>query len=57
MESTLAPASGSPATLVAIIRAARLTGDRYLEEVARQALREQFGIRVYFDDGKDSDCE
>jgi hypothetical protein len=36
----------SPATLVAIVRAAHLTGDRDLERAARQRLREEFGMRV-----------
>jgi hypothetical protein len=37
-----------PATLVAIARAAHLTGDRHLERAARRLLREQHGIEVTF---------
>lgn len=38
----------SPASLVAIVRAARLAGDRDLERVARQELRSRFGMDVTF---------
>lgn len=38
----------SPSSLVAIVRAARLAGDRELERVARQELRNRFGMDVTF---------
>jgi hypothetical protein len=38
--------SDSPATLVAIIAAARRAGDRELEREARRRLEEQFGMRL-----------
>lgn len=41
--------SDSPATLVAIARAARLCGDRELERHAKQQLRERFGITIKFE--------
>jgi hypothetical protein len=37
-----------PATLVAIARAARLTGDRDLERAARRLLRDDHGIELTF---------
>jgi hypothetical protein len=40
--------SDSPATLVAIIVAARRAGDRELEREARQQLEERFGVRLTF---------
>jgi len=40
--------NSSPASLVAIARAARLAGDRDLERAARQQLAALFGIRVVF---------
>jgi hypothetical protein len=39
----------SPAELVAIIRAARLAGDKRLERNARRELKEQFRISLSFD--------
>ena len=39
----------SPASLVAIIRAARVTGDRELERAAKQELRQRFGMSVSFE--------
>jgi hypothetical protein len=41
-------ASESPATLVAIIVAARRAGDRELERDARRCLEERFGVRLTF---------
>jgi hypothetical protein len=38
----------SPAALVAIARAAHVTGDRDLERAARNALIDQWGIRIVF---------
>lgn len=38
----------SPAALVAIIRAARMAGDRDLEKAAKQELSERFGIKLTF---------
>jgi hypothetical protein len=38
----------SPATLVAIIVAARRTGDRELEREARRQLEERFGAKLSF---------
>lgn len=40
--------SESPASLVAILRAAHLTGDRELEAAARSQLKDQFGMDVVF---------
>lgn len=57
MATTIEPGTGSPAALVAIVRAARLTGDLYLEEVARRELRDRYGIRVYFDEQPEGDRE
>ena len=39
---------GSPAYLVAIARAARLTGDRLVETEARRRLRYEWGIDITF---------
>lgn len=44
-----ASCTDSPATLVAILRAARICGDRDLEREAKRELLERFGIRVTFD--------
>ena len=38
----------APQTLVAIVRAARLSGDRDLERAARRDLRDRFGIELTF---------
>ena len=38
----------SPASLVAIIRAARMAGDRELERAARRELSERHGIDLTF---------
>ena len=38
----------SPATLVAIIVAARRAGDRELERETRRKLEERFGVKVNF---------
>lgn len=38
----------SPAALVAIIRAARMAGDKDLERAAKQELSERFGIKLTF---------
>ncbi len=38
----------APPALLAIMRAARLAGDRTLERAARQELAERFGITVTF---------
>ena len=38
----------SPATLVAIAKAAHLTGDRDLERAARKQLEDRHGIRIRF---------
>jgi hypothetical protein len=40
--------SDSPASLVAIARAARLCGDRELERAAKRELKERFGIELTF---------
>ena len=40
--------SESPATLVAIIVAARRAGDRELEREARHKLQERFGVKLSF---------
>jgi len=42
------PPSDSPATLVAIIVAARKTGDRELERGARHRLEQDHGVRLVF---------
>jgi len=41
-------ADESPATLVAIIIAARRAGDRELEREAREQLKERFGVNLQF---------
>lgn len=46
MEERHPSCAGSPAALVAIIRAAKLTGDRDLEQAARRELRERFKIEL-----------
>ena len=38
----------SPATLVAIVVAARRSGDRELERMSRQCLEEDFGLKLVF---------
>jgi|WetSurMetagenome_2_1015567.scaffolds.fasta_scaffold247081_1 hypothetical protein len=43
-----APLSTSPATLVAILVAARKAGDRELERYARQELEREHAIRLTF---------
>ncbi len=40
--------NGSPATLVAIIVAARRAGDRELERESRRQLQERFGVKLNF---------
>jgi len=40
-----------PATLVAIIVAARRAGDRELERSARQQLQSRFGVKLTFTQG------
>lgn len=40
--------NNSPAELVAIIRAARLAGDRELERTAKRELHARFGITLKF---------
>jgi hypothetical protein len=42
--STNLPDANSLATLIAIVRAAYLTGDRALERTTRRELRERYGI-------------
>jgi hypothetical protein len=41
-------ANDSPATLVAIIVAARRAGDRELERESRRRLRQRFGVNLIF---------
>ena len=41
-------ANDSPATLVAIIVAARRAGDRELERELRHRLRQRFGVKLIF---------
>ena len=41
-------ASNSPAELVAIIRAARMSSDRELERSAKRELADRFGITLKF---------
>jgi hypothetical protein len=41
--------TSSPAALVAIARAAYLTGDRELERTAKRQLQDEFGIHLRFD--------
>ena len=43
----------SPATLVAIIVAARRAGDRELERDARQKLLDRYGVRLSFSQAAD----
>jgi hypothetical protein len=38
----------SPAALVAIIRAAKIAGDKELEKAGKQELSERFGIKLTF---------
>jgi len=52
--SATSETTDSPAALVAIARAARLAGDRYLERAARQQLQERYGIRLVFDRRKEA---
>ena len=40
--------SGTPAALVAIIQAARRTGDRETERAAKTELSKRFGIKLVF---------
>ena len=42
------PRTDSPATLVAIIVAARKTGDRDLEREMRQRLENRYGVKLVF---------
>ena len=49
-------ANDSPATLVAIIVAARRAGDRELERESRRRLRQRFGVNLIFV-GTDEDYE
>lgn len=42
------PFNNSPTELVAIIRAARMSGDRELERSAKRDLVERFGIKLTF---------
>jgi hypothetical protein len=42
------PKADSPATIVAILVAARRTGDRELERDMRQQLSQRFGITISF---------
>jgi hypothetical protein len=46
----------SPASLVAIARAARLCGDRELERAAKRELRERFGIELSFSKKKPNEA-
>jgi hypothetical protein len=39
---------GAPPALLAIIRAARMAGDRDLERAARKELAEKYGIELMF---------
>jgi hypothetical protein len=43
-----APELTDPPALLAVARAARLSGDRGLERAARRLLRERYGIEVFF---------
>ena len=49
MKTNETKCADSPAALVAIVRAARLSGDRDLEREARRELAERFGIRLSFE--------
>ena len=42
------PDRGSPASLVAIVVGARRAGDRELERLMRDELRQRYGIRLSF---------
>ncbi len=44
----------SPATLVAIVVAAKRAGDRELEREARRLLSERFGVKVTFEANRPS---
>ena len=48
MPQTETPATESPSTLVAIIVAARLAGDRELESEMRRRLRNEHGVTLQF---------
>jgi hypothetical protein len=48
MLADIPPPLTHPPTLLAIIRAARLTGDAELELEARRLLREEHGIEIVF---------
>lgn len=48
MSPTYPPAADSPATLVAIIVAARRAGDRELERESRHKLAERHGVSLSF---------
>jgi hypothetical protein len=48
MDSARSIDRGSPATLVAIIVAARRAGDRELEREARHELQSRFGVKLHF---------
>jgi hypothetical protein len=50
-------AGESPATLVAIIVAARRAGDRELERDARRQLEERFRVKLSFVRDRDGDGE
>jgi hypothetical protein len=41
-----APRPSNPSALLAIVLAARRTGDRLLEQVARRELQDRHGVRV-----------
>lgn len=51
------PLTNSPATLVAIIVAARRAGDRELEREARRRLEERFGVKLSFARTPDTKAE
>lgn len=46
MESDQEHLNDSPSSLVAIIRAAHMAGDKRLERAARRELDERFGIKL-----------
>jgi hypothetical protein len=48
MRQVIPDRAESPATLVAIIVAARRAGDRELEREARRRLEERFGVKLSF---------
>ncbi len=56
MANTLSQ-DGSPATLVAIIVAARKSGNRDLERQMRRELKEQFQVTLSFARELESECE